>query len=260
MDDRISCLMADLFSDIRAKIKWADKHIGDFKVALTKFNATQPYSLRVDVETDPAKPFVHMLKAEPVPTEIRLIAGDVIQNLRSTLDYLACALVRANGSVPTRSNEFPIFDGPITSKLETRFRKKVEGMRKEVIDAIRNLHPYQGGDNTLWRLHRLNAIDKHNMLVAVWGNITAVNGLPPIADQWIGNRWAGIPGSPMTLKQGDKFSIEVPGVNLDKGTQFFAEIVFNEPNVAEGYPVMLALKQFYRQVFLVVGNFSWGLK
>ena len=26
------------------------------------------------------------------------------------------------------------------------------------------------------------------------------------------------------------------------------------------YPVILALKQFYRRVFLVVGNLSWGLE
>jgi hypothetical protein len=117
--------MADLFSDIREKMKRAERHIADFKNALTKFNATQPYSLKVDTETEPEKPFVRILRADPVPPEIRLIAGDVIQNLRSTLDYLSCALVRANGRVPSRFTEFPIFDKPITSRLETQFRRKV---------------------------------------------------------------------------------------------------------------------------------------
>ena len=252
--------MSDPFSNIREKFKRAEKHISDFKKALANFNATQPYSLRVDTETEPGKSSVHILKADPVPPEIRLIAGDAIQNLRSTLDYLACALVRANGNTPTRFNEFPIFDFPITSKLEARFRKKVEGMRKEVVDSIRNIHPYQGGDNTLWRLHRLNTIDKHNMLVAVWGNITAVDGLPPISDQWTGNRWAGVPGVPLTLTKGDKFAVDTPSIKVDKNTPFFAEIVFNEPDVAEGYPAILALTQFHRRVLFVVGELSWGLK
>jgi hypothetical protein len=60
------------------------------------------------------------------------------------------------------------------------------------------------------------------------------------------------------LKEGDKFS--VPGVKVDKNTQFFAEVVFNEPNVAEGYPVILALRQFRRRVFAVIGELSWSLK
>jgi hypothetical protein len=253
--------MADAFFSIREKIKRAEKHVGDFKSALARFNATQPYSLRVDTETDSESSSIQILRAEPVPPEIPLIAGDAIQNMRSTLDYLVCALVRANGKIPTRFNEFPIFDSPITSsKSETRFLKKVEGMRQEVIDAIRNLQPYHNGDNTLWRLHRLNVIDKHNMLVAVWGNITAVNGLPPITDQWNGNRWMGVPGVPMTLKQGDKFSIGIPSMKVDKSTPFFAEIVFNEPGVAEGYPAVLALTQFYQRVFSVVGELSWALK
>jgi len=246
-------------SDVREKIKRADKHIADLQIAISEFTSTEPYSITVDVETEPASPLVHILKADPVPPEISLIAGDAIQNLRSSLDYLACVLVRRNGGIPGKLTEFPIFDQPIaTPNIETRFSGKVKGMRKEVIDKIRDIHPHQGGDNLLWRLHRLNIIDKHNMLVAVWGNITAVNGLPPLTDQWNGNRWAGIPGVPLTLKQGDRFS--VPGVKVDKNTQFFAEVVFNEPNVAEGYPVILALRQFHRRVFRVIGELSSSLK
>ncbi len=242
-------------SDVREKIKWADKHIGDLKIAIAQFMSTNPYRIAIDVETEPEKPVIHILKADAVPPDIRLIAGDAIQNLRSTLDYLACALV---GS-PDRSTEFPIFDEPIaTPKLEARFSRKVQGMRKEVIDQIRDFHPHHGGDNLLWRLHRLNIVDKHNMLIAALGNITAVNSLPPITDQWNGNRWGGIPGVPLALKQGDRFSI--PGVRVDKNTQLFAEVVFNQPDIAEGYPVILALRQFYYRVFTIVGKLSWSLK
>jgi hypothetical protein len=225
-------------SEVREKIKRADKHIDDLETALVQFR-----------------------KADPVPPQINLIAGDAIQNLRSSLDYLACALVRQNQASPSKFTEFPIFDQPIsTRKLEARFDGKVKGMRHEVANQIKDIRPYQGGDNLLWRLHRLNIIDKHNMLVTVFGNITAVNGLPPVADQWNGNLWASIPGVPSALKQGDEFSIEIPGVKVDKNTNFFAEVVFNEPEVAEGYPVILALRQLRRRVVMVIGSLSSTLK
>jgi hypothetical protein len=70
----------------------------------------------------------------------------------------------------------------------------------------------------------------------------------------------GIPGAPSTLKKGDSFSIESPGVKVDKNTGFFAEVVFDEPGIAEGYPAVLALGQFYRRVFKLVGELSWSLR
>ena len=166
-------------SELAEKLKWAKHHITNTEIAIAKFVNGQPYSLRVDVETDPANPSVEVLKADPVTPTIRLSSGDAIQNLRSALDYLVCALVRANGT-PTAQIEFPILRGPIlTSDDEANFARKVAGLRQEAINQIRAIHPYKGGDDTLWRLHQLNRIHKHNMLVATLGNITAIDGLPP---------------------------------------------------------------------------------
>lgn len=246
-------------SGIREKVKRAEKHIEDFKARLGIFMASEPYSLRIDFDAKAANPTVHILKADPIPPELLAIAGDAIHNLRSALDHLAYALVHANGQVPTQKTEFPILDGPITTaKLKTRFAAKVEGMRKEVIDSIRGIKPYQGGNNALWRIHRLDVIDKHKMLVAGLGNITTVNGYPPIGDQWDGNRWMSVGSVPVVLEQGRQFVF--PGAKLDENTKFFAEVVFNQPNIAEGYPMTLALRQFHRCVFSMLVSFSWALK
>jgi hypothetical protein len=163
--------------------------------------------------------------------------------------------------VPTAQIEFPILKGPIlTSKDESNFARKTAGIRQEIVDRIRSINPYKGGDNTLWRLHELNRIDKHNMLIATLGAVTAVNGLPAIDVQWNGDRWDGIPGVPLGLKQGDKFTPHVPGSEVNKNTGFFVEVVFNEAGVAEGYPVVLALREFHRRVERICGEFSVYLK
>lgn len=246
--------------DIRSKVQWAAKRIEEFKIELRTFLGKNPYSLRIEDDLEGGDPFVHIIKADPVPPEISLLAGDVFQNLRSALDYLVCALVRANGKT-VDGNSFPIFDHAPTSSADKRaFRRKVEGIREEIIQVIGDTHPYQGGDNKLWRLHRLNNIDKHNLLVAAWGGVTAVNGLPPIVDQWIGNRWVGLSGVPFPLKEGDKFTPNITGVKVDKNTSLFLEVALNEVGVAEGYPLILALNESFHAVRDTVGRFSVYLR
>jgi len=244
--------------DVREKLKWAKHHIGNVKASIKEFTDTQPYEVGVEQDTESGELFVHVLKADPIPPAIRLGCGDAIQTLRSTLDYLTCALVRANGKSPSSQVEFPIFEHLIENAEDRKnFDRKVKGMRDEAREQILLMKPYQGGDNTLWRLHRLNRIDKHNMLVTALGNITAINGLPPIGDRWNGNRWVGIPGIPLGIKVGDKFT---PAVKVARGAGFFAEVVFDEPDIAEGYPVVLALIQFHRRVMEVCGELSWALR
>jgi hypothetical protein len=248
-------------SGIREKIKRAEKHIDEFKVEVKRFldHDPKPYALCVDVETEPSEPTVHVLKADPVPPGLLAIAGDAIHNLRSALDHLVFALASANNFPVGKMTEYPIFEGPITTaKVEARFEEKVEGMRKEVIEALRRVHPYPGGNDTLWRLHSFDVIDKHKMLVAALGRITAVNGFPPVVGEWDRKRWVGITGVPLVLEEGQQFTI--PNAKLDKNTEFFAEVVFNQPDVAEGYPIMMGLLQFRAEVMRVIGDLSFGLK
>jgi hypothetical protein len=210
------------------------------------------------VQDDPNSPdpIVYVAKADPVPPEMLCVVGDAIHNLRSALDHLACALIYVNGSKPSPKVEFPILDGPITTaKREARFAGKVEGMRKEVIDAIRDIKPYQGGNDALWRVHRLDVIDKHDVLIGGIGNITAVNSLS--MGHWEGNRWLNFSKVPAVLEQGNKFKFV--GANVCKDTPFVAEVVFNEPDVAEGYPVIFGLAQFRTAVMKVISDLSWAL-
>lgn len=252
---------SEWLAGVREKVQRSEKHIAEVKTEIDRFRGANPYSLMVDVEAQPAKPTVHVLKADPVPPIISIASGDAIHNLRSALDHIACVLVLANGNPITERTGFPIMDYPPSSAEEKRScRRKVQGMRQEAIDAIRSVNPYKAGDVTLWRLHSLDIIDKHKMLVAAFGSITAVNGILPLNPDRDSNGWAGIPGSPVILKKGQQFSIELPDLEVDKNTEFFAEIVFNEPGVVEGYPVLLALRHFHDRVLRIIGQLSVYLK
>ena len=41
---------------IREKIKRAEKHIADFQAACISFRDTEPYTIRIEVDADPASP------------------------------------------------------------------------------------------------------------------------------------------------------------------------------------------------------------
>jgi hypothetical protein len=149
------------YEDVASKIKWANKHINDFRAAVAGFMKSNPYGILVETDRNTRKRIYTVTKVTPVPPQIRLIAGDAIQNLRSALDYLACGLVRVTKTEPSKYVCFPI------SESERLVKQQVEGMRHDAIDAIKRIKPYKGGDDILWRLHRLNIIDKHRLLMAV---------------------------------------------------------------------------------------------
>jgi hypothetical protein len=152
----------------RLKIKRADKHIQDLDAARKEFIDTRPYVSYS--ETDPETgALVYKVSVEPHADEglrdLSVIAGDAIHNLRSALDLLAWQLVEANGQKPGDTTAFPVW------RNEGQFiggnAGFMKGAHRDAISEMRSLKPYKGGNDSLWRLHRLDATDKHRLLLAV---------------------------------------------------------------------------------------------
>ena len=104
-------------------------------------------------------------------SRIPAMAGDAIHNLRCALDHLVFQLIEAGvegGTTRTAKPEdigFPIFE---TEQDYTSNRmRKVHGARRQAIAAIDALRPYRGGDDLLWRLHRLDINDKHQSIISI---------------------------------------------------------------------------------------------
>jgi hypothetical protein len=243
------------YENVRSKIKWANKHIDDFRAASNAFMKTNPYGILVESDPNTRKRIYTVTKVTPIPPEISLIAGDAIQNLRSALDYLACGLVRVTKTEPSPQVCFPISESePLTEKQQARFEGQVKGMRQDAINAIKGTKPYKGGDDTLWRLHRLNIIDKHRLLMAAGTSVSRINpnfhsGLREYLIK------GGVPPEPTTLmrdyfplKTGDKISFNPGEGNMYGDDQFALEIAFNEPEIAEGEVILSVLKQSRRLV------------
>lgn len=84
----------------------------------------------------------------------------------SALDHLAYQLVCSDtGDNPPNPNwiYFPISDD--ASKYRQKKSGKIAGAAQATFDAIDGLKPYKGGNDLIWKLYRLNNIEKHRLLL-----------------------------------------------------------------------------------------------
>jgi hypothetical protein len=240
---------------IRLKTKRANKHIAELQTAILAFKATDPHEVSAKRDPQTRKLIYYVHKADPVPDDIALIAGDVLQNLRSAVDHLAYQLVLAAGNTPDTSTSFPIFDTP--DKYKSGVQGKVKGMAETAVKAIDIVEPYQGGKGEiLWRIHRLNNIDKHRLIftcgiapsqfnfgrhigverLTEFVETYGISALPQFPDAFI-----DFPSRKM-LKVGDELFIDKPDAEINEDIQFLLDIAFNEPGIAEGESIIETLQ------------------
>jgi hypothetical protein len=154
-------------SGVLAKLERADEHWVAFDELLGEFLASQPYSIYTEYDL---KTGWHSLRwnvlREPPLERLALLFGDMISNLRTTLDYLVWQLVLAGGSRPGRRTGFPVVrkekDWEVQSKAALR------GVAPEWVAEIRALQPFNWPERTaihpLAILDHVNNLNKHRFL------------------------------------------------------------------------------------------------
>jgi len=230
---------------IASKLARAKQHIDDLKATLWQFHhgKTRPCSGQAHDDLNSGKTLYEITDVAEVPVSVPLFIGDALQNLRSSLDYLACELVlAANPTNDIRQTAFPIFE---TAKDYTsRSPRKVAGMRQDAVDKIASFKPYKGGNDTLWRLHALNNMDKHRLLVTCVATATMrtgsgqEDGIPTLTTEFFRR---GIP-----LKKGTKFVL--PIAKDEDNSKIHCEITFDEPGIVEGESVTAVLEEISNSV------------
>lgn len=214
---------------------------------------------------------------QETPLSIALLTGDILFNLRAALDHLAFQLVLANGCTPTKQTYFPISDD--ATKYKTEAPRKVRGMSPAAIKAIDEVKPYEGGNDRLWQLHRLNAIDKHRVLVTVGssiayhsfpqiltrGLIEAIRDQQPVPTEWdliiARQGYGGLTMRPVDrqcpLKAGDELVLSfAPILDIDEKMQIAFEIAINEPPIIESEPLLPTLMEMTDRTNDLIFNFK----
>jgi hypothetical protein len=174
------------------KLARAEEHMKALAEAIEGFVKTEPYEITRHLEAEDADHVYRFSKFTDPPECIGILIGDVVHNLRSSLDHIAFALAKqgsvAAGITMSRNQEtgiqFPISDSP------EQFNKQIGSGRllyvePEAKTIIERLQPYwlrRGDPRKSWIsvLHRLDITDKHRTIPATGAVVThgAYDALP----------------------------------------------------------------------------------
>ena len=155
---------------MRLKLVRAKEHFDHLKRELLAFDERKPYEGVPEVSDDGMEWWIRAVVREQVDPYWSTMIGDVVHNMRSALDYLACELVIKNGGTVTDTTQFPIYE------REDRFvrgsPRRIGGMSTRAATLIETLQPYYKptpSEHPLATLAHLSNGDKHRSLqVARW--------------------------------------------------------------------------------------------
>ena len=95
-------------TECNARREWASKHLAVLQEAVCAYEQSDPYQIRQEFSPSRYTASIYVT-AKPLPLDISFMAGDVLNNLRSTLDHLAWQLAMTTGAP---SPAFPLGDDP----------------------------------------------------------------------------------------------------------------------------------------------------
>lgn len=149
------------------KSRRAEHHLENLRIAINAFVESDSHT--ETVEEVPAEDITrHTVVFEQPHVNLYLIAGDLLQCLRTALDQAVWWLATVRGGGTSRT-QFPIF-ATRCDETKKRFDASVQGLSNNAIEYIESLQPYNRPTgqrlrhHALWQLHEINRIDKHRRI------------------------------------------------------------------------------------------------
>lgn len=173
------------FRASRVKIARAAEHLETLNNDVAAFMARKPIVLKIrqDAHPDYLQWALHSLEAPP--DRWSAILGDIVHNLRTSLDLLAGELVRMNGQ-SDKGVYFPFCEKE--SELEDMMKRRNFNASDAAKDLVRKLKPYKFGNTAIRYIHDLDIMDKHQMLFPAFSKTNFPGGAVGHALLFVGAR------------------------------------------------------------------------
>jgi hypothetical protein len=191
----------------------------------------------------PPAPYDMLVAVEkaPLPLAFSIEVGSYVNVIRSSLDMLATALAARYGVTRPEDAYFPVSNSAAAfASGGDKGSKFVKGLPDAERTIIERLKPYQGGNETLWALHRLDIMRKHRRLldIEIRPLQIGVTGLKPPGDDYqpIATGYIRVNNETALglIRKG------ATGYNV----KVFPHVAFNEAEPRTREPIVRALSRF----------------
>ena len=162
-------MQADPLDGCIAKIERAKLHLDEIK---DRVKTEQPFGFSWEIDYEAQEVVVHARSDRATSVRWGVIAGEIIHQLRSSLDHVVRQLVIANDHEPEeRRTAFPVFWEE--DKYQSRGRRMINGVSDAAATIIEGLQPF-GSVHATDPLHVLDELwnrDKHRLLNIAIANV-----------------------------------------------------------------------------------------
>jgi len=151
----------------RLKLARAREHLTVLNEEVPAFIQSNPPTVKARKTQEGA--YIATVNFTSPPARFGILAADVFQTLRASLDYLAweLALLNTSDGFPYDQTEFPICKD-WDSNAQRRFNEVTRSLAQDARDEIQALQPYHRGNSykshPLWVLHFFCNIAKHRSI------------------------------------------------------------------------------------------------
>lgn len=188
-------------NDAEDKLRWAIHHFEILRPQIEAFEKRDAHTFTVEANREEGKYTFYVHRLEPVDPDWGLVLGDCIHNARTALDHLMAQLYAAVTSQDPRvvkRIQFPI----ATRREDFRGLPGVTEADKLLqfsgyLTRMEELQPYNTHNPSIWRmvndeglwrppypiggaldqLSKLDIIDKHRVIHAVWTGVSLMGGI-----------------------------------------------------------------------------------
>ena len=166
------------------KINWAVSLLDQLVQAeINWFEDQENVTHRVYPNPETSGTFIFEVSAKKIPVApLSLVVGDIVQNIRNSLDHAVYELGIKNNHPEFHNNshvsQFPIIGNQSNAgnlingeqNFESRRKSFIKYISNEAQDFLKTVQPFTVGDqyeeHPLWLLNKLSNIDKHRFLHA----------------------------------------------------------------------------------------------
>jgi hypothetical protein len=173
--------------------------LAELEAEVEAFSASDPVKFNAEIiEVNGVRTIRWTLEIPGAPEEISAIVGDVIHNLRTALDLMACDMVRA-AEQSDKDVYFP-FSNSAQELDEMILRRHFDRAGADAVALLQSIQPYRNGNAALRVIHDLDVHDKHRALIL---NVMCVAS--PVVQMWdddgtMNPRVIGNPSCPTEIK------------------------------------------------------------